>query len=70
MHKIVHTEQLQGSLVAAGIFQGLLGATGLLGVLLRFVGPNTVVPTLLLTGIYMVKALIKFIQVQWGVAIG
>ncbi|KAK3095932.1 hypothetical protein FSP39_021026 [Pinctada imbricata] len=60
--------QLQGSLIAAGIFQGMLGATGLLGVLMRFVGPNTIVPTLLLTGLYMVKAVMKFVQVQWGVA--
>ncbi|KAK3096307.1 hypothetical protein FSP39_025525 [Pinctada imbricata] len=62
--------KLQGSLIAAGIFQGMLGATGLLGLMLRFVGPNTITPVLLLTGVYMVRAVIKFMEVQWGIGFG
>ncbi|XP_069128856.1 solute carrier family 23 member 2-like [Argopecten irradians] len=59
---------LQGSLLAAGIIHFLIGATGLVGILLRFIGPITIVPTILLFGIFIVKSVTKFSQVHWGIA--
>lgn len=59
---------LQGSLMVAGAVHTFVGATGIVGVLLRFIGPITIVPTVLLIGLYMIKATAKFVVVHWGVA--
>ena len=53
----------------AGGIHFLIGATGLVGVVLRFVGPVTIVPAILLIGIYMTRAAVKFIEVHWGIGI-
>ncbi|XP_056005753.1 uncharacterized protein LOC125657493 isoform X2 [Ostrea edulis] len=65
---IYHIQTLQGSLMLAGVIHCVLGATGLVGVLLRFIGPVTIVPTILLIGIYMVTSVTKFAQVHWGIS--
>lgn len=62
-------QALQGSLLAAGAVHFLIGATGLVGILLRFIGPITIVPTILLIGIYMVKSITKFAQIHWGISL-
>ncbi|XP_061167374.1 solute carrier family 23 member 2-like [Saccostrea echinata] len=61
--------EVQGSLVAAGTFQFLIGATGLVSLLLKFIGPITIVPTLFLSCIFIVRACVKFASVHWGVAL-
>ncbi|KAL5004152.1 hypothetical protein ScPMuIL_017608 [Solemya velum] len=61
--------QLEGSLMIAGFIHFLIGATGLVGVLLRVIGPITIVPTILLIGLYMTRAAVRFVQVQWGIGI-
>ncbi|XP_062569270.1 solute carrier family 23 member 1-like isoform X2 [Saccostrea cucullata] len=65
---IYHIQTLQGSLMLAGLIHFIVGATGLVGILLRFIGPVTIVPTILLIGIYMVTSVTKFAQVHWGIA--
>ncbi|WAQ93785.1 S23A2-like protein [Mya arenaria] len=50
------------SLVLAGFVHALLGFTGLIGVMLRFVGPLTIVPTLTLIFIFIVGPVIKFVE--------
>jgi len=60
--------QLQGSLIAAGAIHCLIGMTGLVGFLLRFVGPVTIVPAIFLIGIYLMKATVKFAKVHWGIS--
>ena len=62
-------QQLEGALMVAGAIHFLIGATGLVGVLLRFVGPVTIVPTILLIGLYMTRAAVKFIEVHWGIGL-
>lgn len=61
--------QLQGSLMVAGAIHTFVGATGLVGVLLRFIGPMTIIPAVLLIGLYMIKATAKFVIVHWLVAV-
>lgn len=60
---------LQGSLMAAGAVHTFVGATGLVGVLLRFIGPITIIPAVLLIGLFMIKATAKFVVVNWIVAV-
>ncbi|XP_065924793.1 solute carrier family 23 member 2 isoform X6 [Magallana gigas] len=62
-------QELQGSLVAAGAIQFLIGATGLVSLLLKFIGPITIVPTLLLITVFLVRACVKFASVNWGIAL-
>jgi nucleobase transporter 1/2 len=47
----------------------MLGFTGLVGVLLKFVGPLTIVPTLVLMFVFFVKPVVKFAEVSWGISL-
>ena len=60
--------QLEGSLMIAGGLHFLVGLTGLVGLLLRFIGPVTVVPALTIMALYVYKATVKFAKAQWGIA--
>ena len=60
--------QLQGSLILAGLIHFVIGITGLVGFILRFVGPVTIVPAIFLIGIYLMKATVKFAKVHWGIS--
>lgn len=62
-------QKLEGSLMLAGGLHFLIGATGLVGVLLKFIGPVTIVPTILLIGIYMTRTAVKFISYHWGIGL-
>ena len=60
---------MMGPLILAGCFHCMIGATGLVGLLLRFVGPVTIIPTILLYGLYIVKPAMVYAQVHWGISI-
>ncbi|XP_045168875.2 solute carrier family 23 member 2-like isoform X2 [Mercenaria mercenaria] len=62
-------QALQGSLMVAGLIHAFLGLTGLIGVLLRYIGPLTIVPTLMLIFIFIVKPVINFVQESWPIAL-
>ncbi|XP_033728150.1 solute carrier family 23 member 2-like [Pecten maximus] len=64
-HKVV---AFQGCLILVGVVHCLIGVTGTVGFLLRFVGPMTIVPTILLTGIFLSRATAKFSKVHWGIS--
>ncbi|XP_052771950.1 solute carrier family 23 member 2-like isoform X3 [Mya arenaria] len=68
--KIINAvSSLQGSLMVAGAIHTFVGFTGLVGVLLRFIGPMTIIPAVLLIGLFMIKATAKFVYVNWIVAL-
>ena len=52
----------------AGAFQMLVGLTGLIGLLLKFVGPITIVPALTIIALQVYKATTRFAKAQWGVS--
>ena len=52
----------------AGVLHMLVGMTGLVGFLLRFIGPVTVVPALTIMGLYVYRATVKFARAQWGIS--
>ena len=60
--------QLQGSLIIAGVVHALLGFTGMIGLLVRFIGPLTIVPTMVLIFIFIVTPCLKFVESNWGIA--
>ena len=57
-----------GSLMVAGALHCALGLTGLLGVIARYVGPITIVPVMLLFGIYIHTVIVMFSETNWTVA--
>ncbi|KAL4222457.1 hypothetical protein ACF0H5_018497 [Mactra antiquata] len=62
-------QKLEGSLMVAGAFHFLVGSLGIIGILLRFIGPVTVIPALTIIGLYIYKATVRFAKTQWSVAI-
>ncbi|XP_052770905.1 solute carrier family 23 member 2-like [Mya arenaria] len=61
--------QLEGSLMIAGVLHVLVGLTGIVGLLLRFIGPITVVPALTIMALYVFSATVRFAKAQWGITV-
>ncbi|KAK7093749.1 solute carrier family 23 member 1-like [Littorina saxatilis] len=61
-------QQSSGSLMAGGLFHMLIGLTGLVGFITRFIGPVTIVPAIVLIGLFIYKVAVRFAQTHWGVA--
>ncbi|KAL4231304.1 hypothetical protein ACF0H5_008884 [Mactra antiquata] len=64
----IRIREMMGPLILVGFIHFLVGASGIVGYLLRFIGPVTIVPTILLIGIYIVKPALDYTQVHWGIA--
>ena len=60
--------KMEGSLMIAGAMHMLVGLTGIAGLLLRFIGPVSVIPAITITVLHIYRAVISFCKVQWGVA--
>ncbi|XP_053406670.1 solute carrier family 23 member 2-like [Mercenaria mercenaria] len=60
--------EIQGNLVIASITQLVLGCTGMIGILLQFIGPLTIAPTISLIGLSLTSVVIDFNKIHWGVA--
>ncbi|KAJ8317030.1 hypothetical protein KUTeg_004934 [Tegillarca granosa] len=56
------------SLMIAGFIHMLIGMTGLVGFLIRFIGPVTVVPSLTVVGLFSYRATVGFASAHWGIA--
>lgn len=51
----VRMQHVQGAIIAGAIFEIIIGMSGLVGKLLRFVGPITIAPTIALIGLSLFK---------------
>ncbi|XP_048244617.1 solute carrier family 23 member 2-like [Haliotis rufescens] len=60
--------EIQGNLILASLTQVVLGCTGLIGFLLRFIGPLTIAPTISLIGLSLTVVVNDFSKSHWGVA--
>ncbi|XP_041368108.1 solute carrier family 23 member 2-like [Gigantopelta aegis] len=60
--------EIQGNLMLASLTQVFLGATGLVGFLLRFIGPLTIAPTVSLIGLSLAPIIIDMCALQWGIS--
>lgn len=60
--------EIQGAIMVAALFQILIGFTGLVGFLLRFVGPLTIAPTITLVGLALFQAAADFSGIHWGIS--
>ncbi|KAL8622367.1 hypothetical protein ACOMHN_041695 [Nucella lapillus] len=64
----IRIREIQGNLLLASLTQVVLGGTGVVGLLLRFIGPVTIAPTIALIGLGFTSAVTDFAEKQWGVA--
>ena len=60
--------QIQGSLMVASLTQVVLGCSGLLGVIVHFIGPLTIAPTIALIGLSLTTAIMNMNKVHIGTA--
>ncbi|ESO93987.1 hypothetical protein LOTGIDRAFT_153464 [Lottia gigantea] len=59
---------LSGSLIAAGILHFLIGLTGLVGTITRYLGPITIAPAMTLVAMSFYTIAVSFSEKHWGVA--
>nr|CAB3266161.1 solute carrier family 23 member 1-like [Phallusia mammillata] len=60
--------EVQGAIAVASVLQIVLGLTGAIGFLLRFIGPLTIAPAVALIGLDLFSAAYFNASVQWGIA--
>ena len=60
--------QIQGNLILASLTQVCVGSLGLMGTLLRFVGPLTIAPTVSLIGLSLSHVVAMFCETHWGIS--
>ncbi|XP_038077946.1 solute carrier family 23 member 1-like isoform X2 [Patiria miniata] len=59
---------VQGSIMVASIVEVIIGFTGLIGIMLRYIGPLTIAPTITLIGLSLFGAASSFSSGHWGIA--
>ena len=55
--------------MVAYLVQVFLGFSGLMGIVLQFIGPLTITPLVALTGLSLFSAITNFAAEQWWIAI-
>ena len=60
--------QLQGSIIMSSLVEVLIGFSGAVGWMTRFVGPLTIVPTIALTGLSLFAVAGSWAGKHWGIS--
>ncbi|KAM4678014.1 solute carrier family 23 member 2-like [Discoglossus pictus] len=60
--------EIQGAVIVASILQVVLGLSGLIGLLLKFIGPLAIAPTITLIGLSLFGEAGKKCGAHWGIA--
>ncbi|KAK2161096.1 hypothetical protein LSH36_121g04052 [Paralvinella palmiformis] len=58
--------EIQGAIILSSIFQVVVGVSGILGIMLKFIGPLAIAPTIALVGVSLFIPAANACQVQWG----
>ena len=61
---------MQGAIALSGVVEFLLGLTGAIGFMMRFIGPLTIAPTIALIGLDLFSTVANSSRSHWGIAIG
>lgn len=61
--------QMMGCLLLASLLEVLVGATGLAGAALRFIGPISIAVVVSLIGLSLYKIPLEYAQTHWGLSI-
>ena len=60
--------QIQGAFIGSSLVEIFLGVSGLTGVLIRFVGPVCICPTIMLSGMALFKTASRICSKHWGIS--
>jgi len=63
----VRLQHIQGAIISGALFEMIVGWTGLVGRMLRFVGPITIAPTIALIGLSLFKFGAPVAGTHWGI---
>ena len=69
IYDIYMSFQIQGAIIAASVFEVGLGLLGVVGIMLRFIGPLVIAPTIFLIGFALFDAATSFASQHWGISI-
>ncbi|XP_060075015.1 solute carrier family 23 member 1-like [Ylistrum balloti] len=61
---------LAGSGIVAAVVEIIIGASGIINILLRFIGPLTVAPTIMMIGLGVTKLGFELAGKHWGIGLG
>jgi len=65
----IRMREIQGAICIASIFQLLIGYTGLIGLMLKYITPLTITPSVTMIGVSLFGAASHNCEGNWGVAI-
>lgn len=61
--------KVQGALMVSSLFQIVIGFSGLMGLLMNFIGPLTITPTIALIGLSLFEAASDKASSQWWISL-
>lgn len=61
--------QIQGAIMVASIFQVVIGFTGAIGWMLKYIGPLAISPTISLAGLALFDVATGFASKQWWITL-
>lgn len=64
----IRIRELQGGICVASLFQVVLGVSGLMSLILRYIGPLTITPTVTLIGLSLFEVAAAKAATQWWIA--
>ena len=60
--------ELQGAIILASLVEVTLGVTGVVGVLLRYIGPLTIASVITMVGLPLIDVIASFAEHNWLIA--
>ncbi|XP_030852021.1 solute carrier family 23 member 1 [Strongylocentrotus purpuratus] len=61
-------QETQGALIVSSFFEIVLGFTGIISILMKYIGPLTIAPTVTLIGLSLTPVATEKCSVHWGIA--
>ena len=61
--------QLQGAVIVSALFELVLGFSGLIGLIMKYIGPLVIATTISLIGLSLFRITAENCSQQWGIAI-
>lgn len=65
----IRMREIQGAIILSSLFQVVIGFSGVMGFILKYIGPLTIAPTIALVGLPLFKTAGYFAGAQWGIAL-
>ncbi|ELT89006.1 hypothetical protein CAPTEDRAFT_95564, partial [Capitella teleta] len=65
----VRMREIQGAIIVSSMFQVLIGFSGMIGVLLRYIGPLSIAPTISLIGLSLFKEAANNASENWWISL-